>query len=943
MLTELKDLRLEGNIAAILLANDYSSTSITNVNEFISVDGSYEFFSNPVVDDADFMSLLGENYSELYFVKGSYYTPGVNKGQMAVIATYENKTAAETMLANFQSAMLVDGSGASLLQSNYYEYTKSEEEPVKYNVIFAVEVIMESSGEGGEGGEDTTVTPVFSLSFDRLCENATEYLTGEGYTRSERMESMGDNSFYEFSESDFASENMQGYVPGCSQLIMINGFENDNEAMGIFGQCDTKENMETTISNLMEGETEFPVYMTNEANQFYIAKTTGSSSNLLPLVNLSISAMAEVNSITNILDGCGYKAFAGTVAEFINNERLYEYRVITQEEMNDNDLVAVFGEKSTQVVIACESWSGSTGQVAYIGLYSKKEYTQSAYNNFNILVGDSNNISIARQEMNDNVAILVLTQAPESSTVTPLSDLSLESASKFDSINDYLTSCGYNEYTGTVDEYFSKSPDAYSFIKMQGSEFPGDDSTPAGLKEAPVVVVIAGIFNKYEQSTGFYAECNDEEAANDTLNELNNMELPEGGELVKNEISGNKLLWGMYAKVSQSVSRRSIQLKDIISTSGSHTIEIAPYNQYGEGPKSKTSVTIQGYSYTVDSNLVNISRTDGLGFTEILSCGINLHLSVTDDSKMLPETITVNNVNGYHYMRQSDNNRFGWLTIYEASGPVEIIFGELPDYSSSVKGNFTLWHNSDPEFKEVYDYEVDNWDAFIKENEIFTTSDSNVQYIYNGTPLYIGKQQKADSGQLYYTKVNIKNNVISEGKVYWVIDDESLFEVPSLDKEINFYLRKTNDEDFETTVTSNTESWEEFVAERTDFNIIDGFVCYNDDGINMKLGIHNSEQTYSVVKSSDIISSQTYFIVHDESLFTVVFNLIKDGEIVNTFNTAVNKQWGVFVSENTGSGFGVSGGVNYTYNGEQYKVTNVAGIQVQSADYIESGSYFLSK
>lgn len=684
MLTELKDLRLEGNIAAILLANDYSSTSITNVNEFISVDGSYEFFSNPVVDDADFMSLLGENYSESYFVKGSYYTPGVNKGQMAVMATYENKEAAETMLANFQNAMLVDGSGASLLQSNYYEYIKSEDEPAKYNVIFAVEVIMESSGEGGE---DTTVTPVFSLSFDRLCENATEYLKGEGYTRSERMESMGDNGFYEFSESDFASEDMQGWIPGCSQLIMINGFENGNEAMGIFGQCDTKENMETTISNLMEGGTEFPVYMTNEANQFYIAKTTGSSSNLLPLEAINLDQIHNMKSISSVLNQAGYNQVTQTMGEFMNNAHQMEYKIISADEREDTGLSGIFGDNAIEVVIASDSFSGSTGRMAWIALYPFAENATVAHENLSILAEDQENTTIFRNEQHETVIMLGMAYAPEGSTVTPLGNLSLEAASKFDNINDYLTSNGYNEYTGTVDEYFSKSPDAYSFIKMQGSEFPGDTSIPEGLKEAPVVVVIAGVFNDYEQSTGFYAECNDEEAANDLLVELNLMGTPDGAEIILNETSGNKVLWAMYAKASQpdipTVSRRSIQLKDIISKSGSHTIEIAPYNKYGEGPKSKTSVTIQGYTYTVDSNLVNISRTDGLGFTEILSCGVNLHLSVTDDSKMLPETITVNNVNGYHYMRQSDNNRFGWLTIYEAYGPVEIIFGELPDYTAS--------------------------------------------------------------------------------------------------------------------------------------------------------------------------------------------------------------------------------------------------------------------
>ena len=86
----------------------------------------------------------------------------------------------------------------------------------------------------------------------------------------------------------------------------------------------------------------------------------------------------------------------------------------------------------------------------------------------------------------------------------------------------------------------------------------------------------------------------------------------------------------------------------------------------------------------------------------------------------------------------------------------------------------------------------------------------------------------------------------------------------------------------------------------------------------------------------------TYYIVTYDSLFVVPFSLMYNGEIANTFFTSLDKQWGVFVSENIDKGFGINGGVVYTFNGEEYKVTTAAGI-VQPSDYVEPGNYFLSK
>ena len=666
MLEKLNELNVDKEIGIALSDGGYSSyvsndelSVKDNTNKFISSSGSYQYFHNPEIDDSSFQELLG-NPVDLYLVKGSYYEPNSEKGQMAIMARYSNSTKAQEVLDGLSSAFIREGTGASLLSSKMGTHTEGA-----WNIIFAVEVIMPSEGEGGDEGEKPT---------------------------------------------------------------------------------------------------------------------------------------------------------------------------------------------------------------------------------------------------------------------TPLGNLSLEEASKFDGISGYLESNGYTQYKGTLEEYLSKSPDPYSFIVTEGKEWPEDATAsgmPAGFREASNVTIIAGVFNQYEQATGFYAECKHEEAANDLAAELNAMGTPPGAVILLNEVFGNKVLWAFYAKISQpdipTNPRRSIMLSNIIETSGEHIVEITPFNydkngKQQEGPRTSHLVKVQGFGFIVDNEGVNIvHQRNGAIVNEALECGMNLHLSTKDGNKMLPENINVNgNFSGsYNYIRQNDNYRFGWLNIYgPVDGDIYVNFGDLPDYEGS-KITFSILSESTSELIESVSVSNESgldWYRMASKmpDKFVVNDDMTVAYIVDG----VGYTLKYDTNT---NVVNAKDNI--RAIRYYVI-----YTPPK-----TFTFTKLSGET-ETIMTSAT-TWSAYAQENSNFFYDGSYMKYreNQEDVGHFVAYYNGAVYSQVAGHTQIINNAVYYEADDSIKFgTITLKNPSNGgvyEVSRVWATTWNEQFSRYGAPN---GISQSGdALVYTIDGEQFYLANL--------------------
>lgn len=586
------------------------------------------------------------------------------------------------------------------------------------------------------------MTELKELSFEQLCAKGSSYLVEAGYTQVYDM-NIGDGMFYVYPE---ISGDMATMCPGCSQLIMIGqtGYQ------GIFGKCDTKENRETTINNLLFGASTSPIINTsNEDNYFFVVLETGSAG------------------------------------------------------------------------------------------------------------------------------------GPEQSRID-LSSVNLEEAlneENYSSFEDYLTQNGYTNTNQSLQDFMmSKPPVEYKFATGTGADTPFPDEVP--VKSCSKVVLISQFYyDGGEQKAGYYLECSDEEHAEDVSNYFLDAA---GDSLINHQTYGTAVFIAMYTKGtsgdspdSPTVSRRSLLLRSVISTSGTHTVEIAPYNKYGEGPKAGVQVDIQGYSYTKDQDAIKFYY-QGKDVTEILSCGNEIEVVLTAMDKMLPESIVVNNVVDYTYTRY-DNKQQGFITVSEPKGEVSFVFGELPDYESSATINKFTLQTTDGKIKQSFETELSNWKDFASKTDGFAY-DGQIKYTYGDTT-YVVNELTADGGYAPVTG----DSAIRNGSVYYLIESES-------NVEYSFRLTDTNGVNLGI-FASDVDDWTTFASREDNAFSIDvdteeQYIVYNPGNGTYTVQYVDATGVTVLVKVGDKISASNVYKIPYVKHKTITLQIVDGGS--HTINTTAN-------------------------------------------------------
>ena len=511
------------------------------------------------------------------------------------------------------------------------------------------------------------------------------------------------------------------------------------------------------------------------------------------LKKLNLSDAKDYDSFKEYLVANGYSNYEKTLADFMKIKPPVESMFQTGAGSELVNMLPPGVENASYLVLFTDFYYEGEQQSGYYFEFDSNRSALSMQSTLVNAMGDS----IVANEISDN-KLLIGCYAKSSSggndqpTRKTISSLSLNEAADYDRFNYYLMASGYSEFEGTLEDYLKSNPSEYSFKMTTGEAFGAAGDVPNALKTADVVCIIAAECNESEQSTGFYAEYADEQTAFNALNDLNeNMPLPNGAEYAANEILGNKVLWGMHYKASNptppTTSRRTILLRNIIRKSGLHKVEIAAYNRAGEGPRAPFDVQIEGYPFTKDNEEVYFTR-EGEAVTEMLSCGCMFDIYTNNESKMLPESIQVNNAVGNHYIRY-DDLRHGYIEVYEPKGEVQFIFGELPDYVAPEKiKKFALITETGEwiiETKATYWKELPSYD----ERFIINTDEQGVVYLVF-----------ADGDTQYKLHVDY-NSEIGDGDTIEV----SIEGVTSLTKTLTFM----KDDEVVETIETTAKTWAE--------------------------------------------------------------------------------------------------------------------------------------
>jgi hypothetical protein len=510
------------------------------------------------------------------------------------------------------------------------------------------------------------MTNLKELSFEQLCAKGSSYLVEEGYTQVYDM-NLSDGMFYVFPE---ISGDMAAMCPGCSQLIMI-GYPN---YQGIFGKCDTKENRETTVTNLISGAPVSPaINISNEDNFFFVALETGS------------------------------------------------------------------------------------------------------------------------------------TGSPEQSKID-LANVNLEQAlneAEYSSFENYLEQNGYTNTNQSLQDFMmSKPPVEYKFASGTGAETPFPDDMPA--KSCSKVVLISQFYYDNEQRAGYYFECKDEKHAEEVNSYFLNVA---GDNLINNQIYGTAVFVAMYGKTGgntagetpdqPTVSRRSLLLRSVISTPGTHLVEIAPYNAYGEGPRTGREVDIKEFSLTKDIEGVSITY-DRKEANTVLSCGMQYSyiINTTIEGKMLPESIVISGASqDYKYTRAVHDPTMGYLNINHADGPLMVMFYELPDYEAPVTFKKFVLQTTDGKVKQSFETQFSNWKDFANNSDMFEYGDE-IKCVIDGVA-YVVNELTVDGKHVPVAG----DTAIEDGVTYYLIVSEGF----------TFNIHEQSGRIINT-FTSNCETWGEFVT-----------------------------------------------------------------------------------------------------------------------------------
>lgn len=461
------------------------------------------------------------------------------------------------------------------------------------------------------------------------------------------------------------------------------------------------------------------------------------------LERLSLKSAEDYDSFEVYLNENGYSPSEQSVMDFITKPTIpaeYLYVSGTGAEGMFPDSFPMYS--CPKMVLICEYYRETEQKAAYYFECNGEKHAQEVEAWYAKNLKDD---KVSSEIYGTKVLVVMYHKTEQEQTRKPLSTLSLSEAAGHDSFSAYLEASGYSKFEGTIAEYTSANPAPYSFKIGTGSDLPSTQF-PEELLSANVLGLFAGEFNSIEQTSGFYAEYEDHQAASAALEILNANMVPEGASPALSEVLDNKLLWGLVNVNDQpqpdqpTTSRRTIFLRNIIRKSGLHTVEIAAYNRAGEGPRVPFDVQIAGYPFTKDNEEVHFTR-EGEAVTEMLSCGCMFDVYTNNESKMLPESIQINNVVGNHYIRY-DDLRHGYIEVYEPKGEVQFIFGELPDYANgetNVKKIFLMTADGDNiatlETEATYWRELPNYDdrfsMEIRDSDLLTYlafTDGDIKY-----------------------------------------------------------------------------------------------------------------------------------------------------------------------------------------------------------------------
>lgn len=765
-------------------------------------------------------------------------------------------------------------------------------------------------------------TELINLDIEQMAdtESAIRYLEQEGYVVSSNN-LMNSNyvtpenayHYYVITEDEWGNMKMnQGYPNSTSGVIVLGAVSEstsadgkstitfDNAIVVYYTSEDATSDINTKAEQMGDQCTAHSTYGTAGLLVGTSTVSTGGSpvmpNPVIELSNIDLDVMSS-QGVEAYLSSYGYESAYANGQSFISNAGGYEYHQITAEEVTEyfGDLLISSYNSVYLVKGSYYDVDNSKGQMAIILHYNDKDQAAESLNNiveeYTGLATEGITMNILQQNYSGSeeygyVAIFAVEVIMDSTSggetkKRDIASFNFEEASKFESFSDYLLDCGYSEYPGTMDEFLRSGAGEYLFKMGVGSDFGAEDA-PEAITKCEKFAPIMQIISQYEQRSAMYFKCNSKEdvaIAHEYMMSQFNMD--NGPECILDIRNDKELVIGFYMKSSSggggiTAPMRSIPLRNLnFAKSGRYTIQVSAVNGYGEGPLSAgTVVEIIQYNVSCDNGNVVIAKDDGTDPSTVLSCGSNAayRLIVSDESKMLPETIGISGADSYYYSRQSDNNRYGFLYIYKASSDVSINFGELPNYENSFK-KFTL-QSIDGKVKQSFETQFSNWKDFASRTNGFAY-DGQIKYPYGDTTYVVAEQDEAG------TYINVTgDSAIINGATYYLIEFEA-------DVEYSFWLVDDKGADLGTFV-SDVDDWATF-ANREDnaFSIDENQgIAYNPGNGTYAVRYEDVYGAMAFVKVGDKISVSNVYSIPYTKQKSITFQIIDGGS--STINTTAN-------------------------------------------------------